>query len=212
MSLQYLIDANIFITASRTYYDFDFGNSFWDFLVEQGKKEIIASIDKVLNELKKGDDKLKEWATKGFSNYFINTITDNVLKQYVILMQWADSQRNQYSKNAIEEFMKENNADAWLISLALTDIDKYVISVSTKLNRHSCFCKNWFSRHQRAEGETDVTSEPKAKQSFYSFTNRLLRFATANLVMTLFFCLSITCYTLPKCKYTFNFVELLSNI
>jgi len=134
MSLQYLIDANIFITASRTYYDFDFGNSFWDFLVEQGKKEIIASIDKVLNELKKGDDKLKEWATKGFSNYFINTITDNVLKQYVILMQWADSQRNQYSKNAIEEFMKENNADAWLISLALTDTDKYVIVTFEKEN------------------------------------------------------------------------------
>jgi len=37
---------------------------------------------------------------------------------------------------------------------------------------------------QRAECETDVTSEPKAKQSF---TNRLLRFATANLVMTLVF-------------------------
>jgi len=134
MSLQYLIDANIFITASRTYYDFDFGNSFWDFLVEQGEKKIIASIDKVLNELKKGDDKLKEWATKEFSNCFIDTTSDKVLQQYAILMQWADSQRNQYSKNAIEEFMKENNADAWLISLALTDIDKYVIVTFEKEN------------------------------------------------------------------------------
>jgi alanyl-tRNA synthetase len=134
MSLQYLIDANIFITASRTYYDFDFGDSFWDFLVEQGEKKIIASIDKVLNELKKGDDKLKEWATKDFSKYFINTITDNVLKQYAILMQWADKQRNQYSQNAIDEFMKENNADAWLISLALTDKVKYVIVTFEKEN------------------------------------------------------------------------------
>ena len=134
MSLQYLIDANIFITASRTYYDFDFGNSFWDFLVEQGKKEIIASIDKVFNELKKGDDKLKEWATKDFLNYFIDTTSDNVLEQYAILMQWANNQRNQYSPNAIEEFMKEINADAWLISLALTDIDKYVIVTFEKEN------------------------------------------------------------------------------
>jgi len=134
MSLQYLIDANIFITASRTYYDFDFGDGFWDFLVEQGEKKIIASIDKVLNELKKGDDKLKEWATKDFSKYFINTITDNVLKQYAIVMQWADKQRNQYSQNAIDEFMEENNADAWLIALALTDKDKYAIVTFEKEN------------------------------------------------------------------------------
>ncbi len=90
MSLQYLIDANIFITASRTYYDFDFGNSFWDFLVDQGEKGNIASIDKVLDELKKGNDKLKEWATKDFSKCFINTITDKVLEQYAELMQWAN--------------------------------------------------------------------------------------------------------------------------
>jgi len=94
MSLQYLIDANIFITASRSYYDFDFGNSFWDFLVDKGEKKNIASIDKVLNELKKGDDKLKEWATNSFSNYFIDTEIDNVLEKYAILMQWVDKQRN----------------------------------------------------------------------------------------------------------------------
>ena len=74
------------------------------------------------------------------------------------------------------------------------------LSASTKLNVHLCFCKNWFSRHQRAEGEAIFQKD------------RLLRFATANLVMTLFFCLSITCYTLPKCKYTFNFVKLLISI
>lgn len=134
MNLQYLIDANIFITASRTYYDFDFGNNFWDFLVDQGNKKNIASIDKVLKELKKVDDKLKEWVTKDFLNYFIDTTTDNVLEKYAILMQWADKQTNQYTQNAIDEFMKENNADTWLISLALTDIDKYVIVTFEKEN------------------------------------------------------------------------------
>ncbi len=134
MSLQYLIDANIFITASRTYYDFDFGNSFWDFLVNQGKKKNIASIDKVFDELNNGNDKLNEWANNYFSNYFIDTTTDKVLEQYAILMQWVDKQRNQYTQNAIDEFMKENNADAWLISLALTDIDKYVIVTFEKEN------------------------------------------------------------------------------
>ena len=134
MSLQYLIDANIFITASRTYYDFDFGNSFWDFLVNQGKKKNIASIDKVFDELNNGNDKLNEWANNYFSNYFIDTTTDKVLEQYAILMQWVDKQRNQYTQNAIDEFMKVNYADAWLISLALTDIDKYVIVTFEKEN------------------------------------------------------------------------------
>jgi len=134
MSLQYLIDANIFITASRTYYDFNFGNSFWDFLVDQGKKKNIASIDKVFDELNNGNDELNEWANNYFSNYFIDTTTDEVLEQYAILMQWVDKQRNQYTQNAIDEFMKENNADAWLISLALTDKDKYVIVTFEKEN------------------------------------------------------------------------------
>ena len=134
MSLQYLIDANIFITASRTYYDFDFGNSFWDFLVNQGKKKNIASIDKVLNELKKGDDKLKEWATKDFSKYFIDTTTDKVLEQYAILMKWSNNQGNQYTQNAIDEFMKENNADAWLIAYALSNPVNFEIVTFEKEN------------------------------------------------------------------------------
>jgi len=49
------------------------------------------------------------------------------------------------------------------------------INASTKLNGHLCFCKNWFSCHQRAAGEAIFQ------------TDRLLRFATANLVMTLIF-------------------------
>lgn len=134
MNLQYLIDANIFITASRSFYDFEFGSKFWDFLVEQAKNGKIASIDKVLNELNNGDDKLKEWANKDFSKYFISTETDNVLTQYANLMEWADNKRNQYSQNAIDEFMKENNADTWLIALALTDIHKYIIVTFEKEN------------------------------------------------------------------------------
>jgi len=33
-------------------------------------------------------------------------------------------------------------------------------SALTKLNVHLCFCKNWFSRHQRAEGEAILTHSP----------------------------------------------------
>ena len=134
MNLQYLIDANIFITASRTYYDFDFGNSFWKFLVEHAKNGKLASIDKVFKELNKVDDKLKQWANKDFLEYFKCTETENVLEKYAILMQWADKQRNQYTQNAIDEFMKENNADTWLIAYALTKPGNFKIVTFEKEN------------------------------------------------------------------------------
>lgn len=58
--MAYLLDSNTFMTAARSYYSFDFGTRFWDFLVLEAQKNNIFSIDKVLDEIKKGNDKLKE--------------------------------------------------------------------------------------------------------------------------------------------------------
>jgi hypothetical protein len=67
----YLLDANIFITAARNFYNFDFGYNFWDFLVQKAKNNEVASIDKVFDEIKNGDDdELKSWAKTNFSDYF----------------------------------------------------------------------------------------------------------------------------------------------
>jgi len=38
-----------------------------------------------------------------------------------------------------------------------------LVSASTKLNVHLCFCKNWFSRHQRAEGEATLSPSLRAE-------------------------------------------------
>lgn len=120
LELQYVLDANIFIEASQRYYSFDFGTKFWDFLVENGKKGVLCSIDKVLKEIQKGDkeDPLRKWAEKSFSKYFLPTNNDEVLKYYIDVINFVNNKKEQYSENAINEFLQEDNADAWVIAYA----------------------------------------------------------------------------------------------
>jgi hypothetical protein len=54
----YLLDTNIFIEPYRTFYSFDYGTAFWDFLKYQAKNGQIFSIDKVCDEIKPKEDQL----------------------------------------------------------------------------------------------------------------------------------------------------------
>ena len=115
----YLIDSNTFMTAARNFYSFDFGEKFWDFLIQEAQNGKLKSIDKVYEEINRGDDALKNWANEKFLNYFLSTKDDQIIQKYAELMQWAENQSNHYTRNAVDEFMKEDNADPWLIAYAL---------------------------------------------------------------------------------------------
>ncbi|MFN3605354.1 MAG: DUF4411 family protein [Leptonema sp. (in: bacteria)] len=119
-TLKYVIDSNIFIEASRRYYSFDFGTKFWDFLEKKAKEGIVCSIDKVLKEIQKGDkkDPLRQWAEKNFIKFFNSTENEDVLQPYKEIVNYVNNQKNQYTENAIDEFLQEDNADAWIISYA----------------------------------------------------------------------------------------------
>ena len=125
--MTYLIDSNTFMTAARSFYSFDFGEKFWDFLIMEAKKGNLASIDKVLAEINKGKDALKEWANQKFSNYFLSTDDERVILKYGELMRWVGTQEKNYTSNAVDEFMKEDNADPWLIAFAMIDLKLYTI-------------------------------------------------------------------------------------
>ncbi|MGQ9864628.1 MAG: DUF4411 family protein [Bacteroidia bacterium] len=129
----YLIDSNTLMTAARTYYSFEFGNNFWDFLLEKAKTGQIKSIDKVYDEIQKGNDKLKEWTERQFVNYFSPTDNINILYKYADLVNWAENQ-DQYSRNAKNEFMNESNADVWLLAFAMQDPQTYKIVSFEKFN------------------------------------------------------------------------------
>ena len=55
---KYLLDANVFIQAKRTYYPFDICPGFWDALCWHQAKGVVFSIDKVWGELEKGGDEI----------------------------------------------------------------------------------------------------------------------------------------------------------
>jgi hypothetical protein len=40
--MKYLIDSNVFITASRGFYSFAFGSAFWDFLLQEAQNNRVA--------------------------------------------------------------------------------------------------------------------------------------------------------------------------
>jgi len=47
--MPYLLDANVFIQASRLHYGMDFCSAFWDWLREQHEAGRVFSIEKIAN-------------------------------------------------------------------------------------------------------------------------------------------------------------------
>lgn len=117
-SLKYVLDSNVLIEASRRYYSFEFAKPFWDSLCDHGKQGVICSIDKVYDEIKNGDDALKEWAINDFHSCFQSTQQGDVLSAYARIVQWAQGQP-QFLQRAKDVFMEDKNADTWVLAFAL---------------------------------------------------------------------------------------------
>ena len=71
----YLLDSNVFIQAKDLHYGFDFCPAFWDWLVEQNRTGKVASVEKIEEELKAGNDELAEWAAKRGEGFFLPRTT-----------------------------------------------------------------------------------------------------------------------------------------
>lgn len=124
-SVKYVLDSNAFIESARRHYSFDIAQPFWDNLLKLYKEQKICSIDKVLEEIKLGDDELKDWVTNEGLEIFQSTKSDNVLEKYRSLVIWAQEQA-QFTQNARDNFMEDNYADAWILAFALANDYKIV--------------------------------------------------------------------------------------
>lgn len=130
---KYLLDANVFVQASRGYYSFDMALPFWEALVSFAEDGKILSIDKVFQEIKMGNDEMKEWAINDFIGYFDTTEISTVVQRYADLVNWANSQ-TQFNQTAKDTFMDDENADAWVLAYALAN-DCIIVTMETaKLN------------------------------------------------------------------------------
>jgi hypothetical protein len=69
--MTYLLDANIFIQAKNLHYGFDFCPAFWDWLIEKNAAGVVASIEKVGDELQAGADSLADWVKERGDGFFL---------------------------------------------------------------------------------------------------------------------------------------------
>ena len=111
----YLLDANVFIQAKNLHYGMDFCPAFWDWLIIRNRAGNVASIEKVGDELKGGEDELSRWAKIAGSSFFLPPKRDILpaLERTSVLVQ-----REKYEASAVATFLQV--ADYWLIAHALT--------------------------------------------------------------------------------------------
>jgi len=129
--MKYLLDANIFIEAKNRYYGFDFCPAFWDWLIQKNKEKIVFSIEKVLDEIKAGDDELSEWASNFDEEFFLRP-DEKVFPSFGAVSSWVEDQK--YHPSAPNTFFQ--GADYYLVAQALTHkfvvVTHEIVSVSQK--------------------------------------------------------------------------------
>lgn len=115
--MAYLLDTNVFISAHRDYYPFDFCPGFWDWLEIKHEQNIVHSIDAVYDELKDSNDQVSKWAKNMQSvNFFCRTNDDETGASITYLHNWAESKKNKFEQQVLDEFYRA--ADLVLIAYA----------------------------------------------------------------------------------------------
>ncbi len=114
----YVLDSDVFMTAARSYYAFDLVPNFWDGLVQSAKNGRLLSIDRVMHEIDRGKDKLKDWANNDFHTWFVSTSSSAIVSAYQQVIQWGLN-HPQFTPAAKHEFAKADNADSWLVAYAI---------------------------------------------------------------------------------------------
>ncbi|MDO9366273.1 MAG: DUF4411 family protein [Methylotenera sp.] len=121
---RYLFDTNILINAKNNYYHPDIVPAFWQWVMDGHKQGCFYSIDKVSNELKKGDetDYLQQFALN-HQSMFLSSNDISCIAEYAKLQTWVNTvwtQKKNLNKTskAIEVFASETNADAFLVAYA----------------------------------------------------------------------------------------------
>lgn len=111
----YVLDANVFIEAARRYYAFDLAPAFWQGLIDYAEDGQVESIDRIKHELGRGKDQLARWANSNFSDAFVSTDREDVVRRYADIIAWVERQ-GQYSDAARSDFA--GGADGWLVAYA----------------------------------------------------------------------------------------------
>ena len=136
----YIMDSSSLITPYRNYYAPSIAPTFWHQLEGFINQGIVATIDKVRDEILRIDDGLRDWFNRTFRPsrpipFSKKQPNDSLfafqeLQTYAQIIAWADG-NDHFKKAAKEEFKKTEIADAFLVafckahSLILVTEEKY---------------------------------------------------------------------------------------
>lgn len=112
--IQYVLDANVFIQAKNLHYGFDFCPAFWGWLEQKNSEGLVASVEKVGEELEGGEDDLADW-TKTMGHGFFQKPDAAVLNAFTTISTWATAAG--YQPSGVNTFLQV--ADPWLVAHAL---------------------------------------------------------------------------------------------
>ncbi len=90
---------------------------FWAKVSELAKKGTICSIDKVKHEIYNNEDALQQWCMENLPNDFFKS-TGDIVESYAEVVRWAYSHNHHYKEAALDEFLSNDMADAWLVAYA----------------------------------------------------------------------------------------------
>lgn len=113
MTVAYLLDANVFITAKDGHYGFDFCPGFWDWLEVANETGLVFSVEKVRDEVLVARDELSEWAETRDDRFFLRQ-DPSVGASMSAVTCWARAQG--YEREAVNKFVRV--ADYDLVVLA----------------------------------------------------------------------------------------------
>lgn len=111
----YLLDANVFIQAKNTYYSFDVCPGFWNWIIQARAEGKIASITSVFQELRAGNDYLKDWASEHQEIFLPTEKEENISVALQAVSTWVYNQN--YHGSAISSFLSQ--ADYYICAHAL---------------------------------------------------------------------------------------------
>jgi hypothetical protein len=113
--MNYLLDANTLIDAKNRYYQMGFCPGFWDWVIHHSAAGTIASVKSIETELRKGNDKLADWA-KTNSKIFLAESDVGTQTAFAEVATHVDALASKMNTGALEEFLR--GADPWLIAKA----------------------------------------------------------------------------------------------
>jgi len=134
----YLIDANAFLTPSKSYYRFSVAPSYWRQINKLAQKGFIKTIDKIDREVRprKEDDKKDEiqlWYENEFKGEILSSKKQEIVDEYVNVINHLYESEKYNEKAFLEWSGREDIADPWIIATARA-YGYTVVSFERKIN------------------------------------------------------------------------------